>query len=123
MAETKPTVTVKDVDAKARTDARSGAEAVADAVKKVADAAVAAVKGAPSGPSYDFDVALSGARFEINGTGFGANGVVTIGGHQADTVEWGANRIIGKTPGGLSGEVEVVVHIDDKTKQTAKVKV
>lgn len=112
------------VEKTASSAANEGAKSVAEAVKKVADAAVAAVAKTSTGPTYDFDVAVTpGGKFQIDGAGFGIGGTVIIGGHQAETHGWSAQRIEGKAPGGISGEVEVVVNIDDKTKQTAKVRV
>lgn len=110
-----------DKAAAEKAGAVGAATSVADAVKRVADAAVAEVKktDAPShGPSFTF-VGNEQGRFTIQGKGFGANGTVRINGQQARTVEWGDWRIIGRVPDNVKGgQVTVEVVVDEQTKQT-----
>lgn len=102
-------------------EAAVGASAVADAVKKVADAAVAEVAKVKSVEIPEILVEGSaGARFVIRpsraGIKLGTNGKVTFNGVTAKTDGWGATRIEGVLPDGVSAG-EVVVHIDDKTQR------
>lgn len=102
----------------------SGAESVADAVKRVADEAVAAAKRAtPNAPGGDFTVSgTPGGRFTIRGNGFTGSGTVLIGGKQVFTDEWGGQLIRGKLPADAKSG-EVVVWIDEKTQQRGYLKV
>ena len=98
--------------AKERTEsAVSGATSVAEAVKRVADAAVDAVKEAK--PSLVQDFIFTGnerGAFSIQGKGFSTNGTVKINGHQATTTAWGNEFIAGKVPDGVtSGDATVEV--------------
>ncbi len=101
--------------------ATSGAESVAEAVKRVADAAVAEVKKTgPKQPaqSFTFSGAAERGRFEIRGKGFSTNGTVKINGAQVQTTEWGDSLIVGKVPEGVkAGAVTVEVAVDSDTKQ------
>lgn len=95
----------------------SGAQAVADAVKRVADAAVSAASKAPIGEKPELIVsAVAGGRFVIRGENLGTNGVVTFGGQPVTVRGWGGTRIEGEVPAGTP-HGEVVVHIDDKTQK------
>ncbi len=98
-----------------RAAAVTGAQAVADAVQRVADAAVAEVQKTPSVEPQEVIVLGAGNKFELQGEGFSHNGTVTVNGMQAETTGWGSTRIYGKFPAGAPSEGEIVVHIDDKT--------
>jgi len=96
--------------------AANGARAVADAVNRVADAAVSEIRKGRSGPVYDFITTGHGTSFRLRGDGFTAGGSVLIGGRPATILAWGDENIEGTVPDGVSeGEVEVI--IDDKTKK------
>jgi hypothetical protein len=105
-----------------RAAATYGAESVAQAVKKVADAAVQAVQAPLSVLEGDFVATGSpGGSLEIvalHGNKLGSSGTVTVSGKQAETTEWSVDRIFGKMPPEVT-EGEVVVHVDEKTKYTA----
>ncbi|MFI5222656.1 MAG: hypothetical protein ACHQX3_00175 [Nitrospirales bacterium] len=107
---------------KERAAAATGAAAVAEAVKKVAEAAVAEVQKTPSA-AVEGDLKATGTpggSLEIvanPGVKFGSSGTATVAGHQVATTEWSVDRIVGKMPSGVI-EGEVVVHVDDKTKYT-----
>jgi len=97
-----------------------GATSVAEAVQRVADAVIQDVQSrnveAPP------DVIVSGGLdagnvFEVKGKGFGASGTLKINGHQVETAEWGAQRIVGKLPVTVENGAEVVVHVDDETRK------
>lgn len=96
--------------------AQQGAESVADAVKRVADAAVAAVgKGVLGGPAKElFFHGTPGGAFEIRGEGFGPSGVVKVNGVQCHTKMWSTRWIKGDLPAEV-GYGNVEVHVDDKT--------
>lgn len=100
-----------------------GAQSVAEAVKRVADAAVAAVhKSSVSSVASDFTVTGSGGgRFTIDGKGFSTGGTVTVGGKPVKTVGWGSTRIEGEFPEGVQPGQIVVVHVDAETTQTGQV--
>lgn len=91
--------------------ADEAAKSVAEAVKRVADAAVAAVQKTEPKKAQDF--VFSGARngrFTIRGKGFSVNGTVRINGIQADTNAWGDDRIEGHVPSDVkAGAVTVEV--------------
>jgi len=95
-----------------------GAQAVAEAVKKVAEAAVAEISKAKSGPAgLDFDAfGTPGGLFTIDGApgSFGASGTVLMGKTQLHTREWSSSRIVGDLPAGTKSG-EVVVHLDSET--------
>jgi hypothetical protein len=93
----------------------TGASAVADAVKRVADAAVAEVAKTKVGLVPELVAAgTAGGKFAIRGSGFGAGGVVKVNGVQVRTTGWSTTSIEGMLPAeAVSGEV--VVHVDDKT--------
>lgn len=102
--------------------ARKGAEAVAEAVKRVADQAVEAAKVQAVKSSFEFLITGSpGGRFEIRGLGnphgFGANGTVLIGGKGQQTFEWGNDYIRGRLDADVKSG-EVVVWVDPETKRT-----
>lgn len=114
---------VHQKDSKERAAAAQGAESVAQAVKKFADAAVHAVQVSPLAMvEGDFRASGSpGGSLEIvayHGNNLGSSGTVTVAAKQATTTEWSTQRIFGKVPPeGKTGD-EVVVHVDDKTKYT-----
>lgn len=112
-----PTMVTAEEKANAKKSAEvSGAQSVADAVKRVADAAVAAAqKSEPETTSYDFRfTGTPGGTFAIDGNNLGSSGTVLMGKTQLFTTEWSTTHIEGTLPAGMpSGEV--VVHIDDKT--------
>lgn len=132
-----------------------GAKAVADAVSKVAEAAVAEVQKASVSiePPEVIVSATPGGSFELRPgkatLGFGSSGTVTFSGHQVKTTEWSTQRIVGQMPSEAppppeldskgvpkvksetelekerkahEADVEVVVHIDDKTKRVGTFK-
>lgn len=87
--------------AKEKDAALIGAKAVAAAVSKVADAAVAEVQKTPatSGPGPDLTArGTIGGRFVLVGTGFGASGTVLLNGVQLETLSWSTTQIEGKLP-------------------------
>lgn len=96
-----------------------GARSVADAVKRLADAAVAEVEkeSAKGGPKQELAASGTvGGRFRIRdlvgGTvgSFGPSGTVTLNGKQLDTDGWSTMEITGKLPADAkSGEVVVIV--------------
>ena len=103
----------------------SGAQSVAEAVKRVADGAVAAAQRAgQSGPVVgNFVVSGSpGGRFTIRGDGFTGSGTVSLNGVQLVTDEWGGQLIRGKLPADAKSG-EVVVRIDEKTEQRGYLRV
>lgn len=109
----------------------SGAQAVADAVKRVADEAVRSAQTAhATGSAGDFTISGSpGGRFTIRGDGFTGSGTVLLqgqtghpGGRQLSTDEWGGQLIRGKLPVGVTSG-EVVVRIDEKTEKRGYLKV
>lgn len=93
----------------------SGAQAVADAVKRVADAAVAEiakVKPASDKPSDFLATGVAGGRFMLDGPvgTFGPSGTVKLNGAQLQTREWSSQRVVGDLPqGAKSGTIEVYV--------------
>lgn len=97
-----------------------GAEAVAEAVKKAADAAVVGARSARgAAASGDFVVSgNAGGRFTIRGNGFTASGTVTLNGKQLNTTAWGNEQIEGHLPADAKSG-EIVVWIDDKTQKRA----
>lgn len=115
----------KDKDTE-RTAAVAGAQAVADAVKKVTDAVVSEVQKTPAAVlEGDFSVTgVPGGSFEIRSHGtanFGASGTVKFGTLDAKTTEWGTTRIVGTLPPGVA-KGEVTVLVDDKTQFTGELK-
>jgi len=111
-------------DSAKNASAVDGAKAVADAVTKVANAAVAEVQKVPT-VSEPADFRFSGrpgGKFSIRGEGFGTNGTLKLAGRQVETTEWGPSTIEGRLPADLPREGDVVVHIDDKTSQRAPFK-
>ena len=101
------------------------AQSVADAVKRVADAAVAEVQKTAPVAQQDFSFTGSpGGKFTIRGTGFSGGGTLTINGVQALTNEWGNEYIAGKMPEGVkAGQVAVEVIIDSTTRQRGSFKI
>lgn len=93
-----------------------GARSVAEAVRKVADAAVAEIQKQPVGqiPELIF-TGTPGGRFTIYGAGnLGPSGTVKVNGADQHTREWSTSRIVGDLAAGTQpGTVEV--HVDDKT--------
>jgi hypothetical protein len=107
----------------ADTNAVQGASAVADAVKRIADEAVNAIKKVPGEPVPDMIVdATSNGGFTIRGKGFSTNGTVTFDGQQAKTTGWGDTHIEGIVPAGVKSG-EVVVHVDDRTTRKGTFKI
>lgn len=101
----------------------TGAQAVADAVKRVADAAVAEVNKVAPEQDYDFKiVGAPGSTFRIDGAGFSTGGTVLFGGVAAKTTGWGATRIDGTIPAGAKTG-EVVVWVDEQTQFRGHLKV
>ena len=100
-----------------------GAQTVAEAVKRVADAAVAAVQQIPAEHVYDFKiVGTPGNKFRIDGHGFSTGGSVLFGGVAAKTTGWGSTKIEGAIPPGAKTG-EVVVWVDEKTQFRGYLKV
>ena len=117
---------VKHEGPKPASTAREGAQSVADAVKRVADAAVAEVskvKVEEEGSDFTF-AGTPGGRFVITAPGYGrfsTNGTVKLNGQQLHAFAWSSGRIQGNLPADAKpGDVEVAV--DDKTKFTGKFK-
>jgi hypothetical protein len=102
----------------------TGANAVAEAVKRVADVAVqevARAKAGQSGPPVDLQASGSaGGKLVILGSGFGASGTVKINGVQVETTAWSASRIEGRVPAGTQSG-EVLVHVDDKITKRGRI--
>jgi len=122
-----PTVEEKvKADEKAATEKAAavvGAQAVADAVAKVANDAVNAAKLAAGATIPDMVVTgQPGGKFEICGNGFSSGGSVLIGGKAQHTDEWGAQYIRGKLDADVKSG-EVVVQIDSQTKRVGYLKV
>lgn len=94
------------------TAAHEGAASVAEAVKRVADAAVKEIQNVKPEKAQDFSFTGSlNGRFTIRGKGFSTNGNVKFNGLQAQTNEWGDNFIAGKVPDGVkAGQVRVDVY-------------
>jgi hypothetical protein len=111
-----------------RQAAVSGAQAVAESVKRVADAAVDAAKSqGPSGiPPGDFIVTgHPGGKFELrakSGPIFSSGGSVFVNGKKQHTDEWGADYIRGKLDADVTSG-EVTVPIDEKTVRRGYLKV
>ena len=100
-----------------------GAQAVADAVAKVATDAVDAAKASAGKAILDMVVrGTPGGKFEIRGTGFSSGGSVLIGGVAQETFEWGNEYIRGKLDANVKSG-EVVVQIDKDTKRIGYLKV
>jgi len=98
--------------------AQEGAHSVAEAVKRVADAAVAEIaKVVPQ--DNDLDFSFSGKRgglFVAEGPigTFGTSGTIKLAGMQLHTTSWSTQRIEGRLPSeAVSGEV--LVYVDEKT--------
>lgn len=105
-----------DVQRQTRSASVEGAQSVAEAVKRVADAAVAAAQRVqPTDTDLDFDFSgTPGGTFTIDGYNLSSGGVVRISGVQAHTREWSTSRIVGDMPANVyPGIVEVV--IDENT--------
>ena len=106
-----------------KTAAVVGAQAVADAVTKVANAAVESAKASAGKTNPDVIVTgTPGGKFEIRGDGFSSGGSVLIGGVAQETYEWGAQYIRGKLNANVKSG-EVVVQIDKDTKRVGYLKV
>ena len=103
--------------------AATGAQAVADAVKRVADAAVNEVSKIAPDKEYDFRIVASpGGKFRIDGHGFSTGGSVLFGKTAAKTTGWGATKIEGIVPEGAKTG-EVVVWVDEQTQFRGYLKV
>lgn len=105
-------------------DAVTGAQSVADAVKRVADAAVAEVHKVGPTKSYgDFPLVTGrpGGRFVIRGSGFGPGGSVHVGKSQANILSWSTQEIVGTLPTDAK-DGEIVVHVDDTVKRRGQFK-
>ena len=110
-----------------RTAAVAGASAVADAVKKAADAAIEGAKSQSSaGFVSDFVVTgRPGGRFELrahSGPIFSSSGSVFANGRKQHVDEWGADYIRGRFDADVTSG-EVVVPIDEKTRRVGYLKV
>jgi len=94
---------------------REAASSVAEAVKRVADAAVAEVQKNPSkveGGDFTFS-GSPGGRFTIRGNNLGSSGTVKLGNRQLNTREWGTFFIHGDLPSDAKpGEVTVALDSD-----------
>lgn len=100
-----------------RAASTEAATSVADAVRRVADAAVAEVQRTAPASNQDLDFTFSGSPnggFVITGPGnFSSSGSVQINGVHADTIAWSTSRIEGRMPAGVtSGEVLVIIDAD-----------
>lgn len=102
-----------------RTSAVGGAQAVAEAVKRVADAAVAAASRVEAAPQFDFAITgVRGGVFRIRGdNNLGASGSVLLNGKSVETTGWGASNIEGKLPSDAQSG-EVIVQLDAQTRRT-----
>ena len=104
-------------------DATVGAAAVAEAVKRVADAAVAEVNKVAPEKEYDFRIVGGpGGKFRIDGAGFSTGGSVLFGGVAAKTTSWGSTKIEGAIPPGAKTG-EVIVWVDPQTQFKGYLKV
>lgn len=104
-----------DLKAAEKTAAVEGATSVAEAVRRVADAAVAEVQKTQAGPAYDLQFSGSpGGTFTITGPGLGSSGTVKVGGRQVETTAWSTQRIEGLLPADVP-DGEVTVQLDEKT--------
>lgn len=102
----------------AKEGSAAGEVAVADAVKCVADAAVAEVT--KTAPEVAGDFIITGSpRFEIRGAGFSTGGTVSVNGKQAHTTGWGSMKIEGVLPEGAKPGDVVEVIVDKDTRQRA----
>lgn len=102
-------------EAQKKAAAVEGAQSVAQAVQRVADAAVAEVQKVKPQDHGDFTFSgTPGARFQIIGNGFGPSGTVRVNGVQVETLFWNTQRITGNLPADAksSGSVEVHVAVD-----------
>lgn len=107
-----------------RSAALTGAQAVADAVSRVANAAVAEVsKSEVVGEGLDFVITAgkAGGTFHIRGDGFTGGGSVLIDGKAQQTFEWGDEYIRGKLDDNVKSG-EVIVWIDKSTQQRGYLK-
>src|SRR5688572_1846855 len=110
-----------------RTAAVAGASAVADAIKRAADAAVEGARSQSGvAPLGDFRVTGSpGGRFELranSGPIFSSGGSVFVNGRRQHVDEWGADYIRGRLDADVTSG-EVVVPIDEKTRRVGYLKV
>lgn len=110
-----------------RQAALTGAQAVADSIKKAADAAIEGARNQASvGTPGDFTVSgTPGGRFELRaktGPIFSSSGTVYANGKAQQTFEWGATYIRGKFDADVKSG-EVVVEIDKDTRRTGYLKV
>ena len=107
---TPPPVPLEQHEKQKQASSVEGAQSVADAVRKVADAAVAEIQKRPTaGPQYDFDfIGTPGGTFRIYGTNLGASGTAKLAGRQLNTTWWGTQYVEGALPSDAqSGEVTV----------------
>jgi hypothetical protein len=92
----------------------SGAQAVADAVKRVADAAVAEAAKVTPTQVGDFHITgHPGGKFEVQGKGFSSSGSVFVNGRRQQTTEWGDTYIRGTLDAGVTSG-EATIPIDEK---------
>lgn len=96
-----------------------GAASVAEAVRRVADAAVAEVQKSNLGPAPEFQfTGTIGGKFYIKGDGFSSGGTVKVNGVQCKTHGWGAQNIDGWLPAELkAGTATVEVIVDESTRK------
>lgn len=98
------------------------AQSVADAVKKVADAAVAEISKTKTAPQGDFQVTgVVGGKFHIYGNGFRASGSVLLNGVSIPTVGWSNEHIEGRLPADAKSG-PITVWIDKETQQHSYLK-
>jgi len=127
MADVKEQAKQQEKDNADRAAAVVGAKAVADSIKKAADAAVeGAEKSAVSSVPGDFLVSgTPGGRFELrakSGPIFSSSGSVFVNGKPQHIDEWGATYIRGKFDADVQSG-EVTVPIDEKTIRRGYLKV
>jgi hypothetical protein len=123
-----PDVTKADVTSKEKDEAAKkaheqnvasveGARSVADAVKRVADAAVMAAANVKAEPAPELiATGMPGGKLTIVGSGFSSSGTVLINGVAVATTGWGATRIEGRLPADAQSG-EVVVWVDPQTQR------
>ena len=105
--------------------AQEGATSVAEAVKRVADAAVAEIQKVNSGEKPELSaVGSAGGKVTverlITEASFGTSGTLKIGGHQIHTRDWSTQRIVGDLPANVASGAEVIVQVDDKVSRRGK---
>lgn len=127
MATTEEKVKAEDKANQEKAAAVTGAQAVAEAVNKVANAAVDAAK-ATSVVGADLDFVITGhpgGKFEArakSGPIFSTSGSIFVNGKKQHTDEWGADYIRGRLDADVKSG-EVTVPIDEKTVRRGYLKV